>query len=540
MPEHIRAVPPDPRPEIRINHELARMTDEAITVIAEHDRGVFQRGGELVHVVKTLEPPKMVIGPNKRRKLERGVGVPLIKSLAAPTLRERVGALAQWKKFDGRAKGWVHTMPPADVIAGVHARGEWGGVRQLVGVTTTPTIRPDGSILQSPGYDPSTALLYFPNAAYPNVPDRPTHEDAKHAYAALLEAIVDFPFARDFHRAAWVTAVLSMLARSAIEGPVPLFAIDAPTAGTGKSKLADAAGRLALGYRPARIPMPDEDAEMRKLITTLVLDGDAAAFVDNVAGLVKLPSLENAITSDVWKDRVLGRTGSISAPMKIVWFITGNNLALGGDLSRRTITIRLASMLEDPETRTDFRHPNLFGWIEEHRHHLVVWGLTLLRAWYVAGEPQAASLNSGFPEWMIAPHAVAWASGIDPMKAQIKAAGEADGEKLAIGALLAALAHVTDEYKRAITAKEFLTALYPASSQGASTPPAHRTFAAAREAIESHARTKPGRDPDSGALGHWFRRIRDRPVNGMRLEQAEQLRDGNRAWFTARLDGGGS
>lgn len=537
MPEHIRAVPPDSRPEIRINTELARMTDDAIHVIGALDQGVFQRGGELVHVVKTLEPPKMVVGAKGKRKLERGVGVPLIKPLAAPTLRERVGALAQWKKFDGRKQGWVPAMPPVDVIAGVHARGEWGGVRQLVGVTTTPTLRPDGSILQTPGYDASTALLFFPNAPYPSVPDRPTLEDAKHAYAALLEAIVDFPFARDFHRAAWVTAVLTMLARSAIEGPVPLFAIDAPTAGTGKSKLADAAGRLALGYRPARIPMPDEDAEMRKLITTLVLDGDAAAFIDNIAGLVKLPSLENAITTDVWKDRVLGRTGSISAPMKIVWFATGNNLSLGGDLPRRTITIRLESTLEDPETRTDFKHPNLFAWLEEKRHHLVVWGLTLLRAWFVAGEPPAASLNSGFPEWMIAPHAVAWASGVDPMKAQIKVGADADGEKLAIGALLAALDHVGGEYKRPITAKEFLTVLYPGTSQGGATPPAHRSFAAAREAIEGHTKTKPGRDPDSNALGYWLRRIRSRPVNGMRLEQAEQLRDGNRAWFTARLEG---
>ena len=57
--------------------------------------------------------------------------------------------------------------PRATQIA---ARGRWS-FPHIETVSETPTLRPDGTIIQEPGYDAATATLYLPNAEFPPVPD---------------------------------------------------------------------------------------------------------------------------------------------------------------------------------------------------------------------------------------------------------------------------------------------------------------------------------------------------------------------------------
>src|SRR5262249_12781296 len=152
---------------------------------------------------------------------------------------------AAWKKV--RDKRVVDAHPPVWAVAGVAARGEWPSIRPLEAVVESPILRPDGTILDVPGYDRLTRLLYEPNADFPAVPTDPTRDAARRAAADLLHPVCDFPFAGPEHRAAWLAGQVTPLARFAIDGPCPLFAFDANTPGSGKTKLADVIAIVATG-----------------------------------------------------------------------------------------------------------------------------------------------------------------------------------------------------------------------------------------------------------------------------------------------------
>lgn len=66
------------------------------------------------------------------------------------------------------------------------------------------------------------------------------------------------------------------------------------------------------------------------------------------------PALQAAATSTRWTDRCLGSTAMIDAPMRTVFFATGNGLTVSGDMGRRAVTARLLSPHKCPETHTDF------------------------------------------------------------------------------------------------------------------------------------------------------------------------------------------
>src|SRR5262249_51900011 len=69
-------------------------------------------------------------------------------------LRDHLSRSARWERYDQRDKAYVPTDPRRDVATTLLSRaGEWKFPR-AAGVITTPTLRPDGTILSQPGYDP--------------------------------------------------------------------------------------------------------------------------------------------------------------------------------------------------------------------------------------------------------------------------------------------------------------------------------------------------------------------------------------------------
>ncbi len=68
-----------------------------------------------------------------------------------------------------------------------------------------PVLRPDGSILVDPGYDPETCLLV--PIACPVVPDRPSKDDAVRARDVFLDVVSDFPFEQEMHKSAWLAGL---------------------------------------------------------------------------------------------------------------------------------------------------------------------------------------------------------------------------------------------------------------------------------------------------------------------------------------------
>jgi hypothetical protein len=60
-------------------------------------------------------------------------------------------------------------------------RGEAPNLRLLHGITHTPMVRADGSVLAEPGYDTATGFLHLPTVDVPPVPERPRAADRRRA-----------------------------------------------------------------------------------------------------------------------------------------------------------------------------------------------------------------------------------------------------------------------------------------------------------------------------------------------------------------------
>jgi hypothetical protein len=438
--------------------------------------------------------------------------------MATATIREILTRVGAWERFDRRSFKWIAALPTDAVVQAVAERGEWNAVKPLVAVAEAPCLRPDGSVLQTSGYDEATGFLYIPNSHYPAVEDRPTRDDAVHARDELLEACCDFPFAAEEHRAAWLALVLTLFARPAIEGCIPLFAIDATTRGTGKGRLADVAASIATGRDATKTAQPSDDDEMRKRITTLIIEGEVVTVLDNLSRPLGDPALDAALTATTWKDRALGRTASVSARNTLVWIATGNNIELGGDTARRTLHIRLESPLENPEDRAEheFRHPDLLGWVRRERPRLVRAAVTLLRAYFHAGRPDmGARLWGSFEGWSrLVPNAVLWVGLPDPMATRRALEQSADTSKLALVALLDGWARL--DPGDGLTAKGAITALYASRSESG----APDGFDDLRDAIEELCPTFAGRPPTPAQLGYQLRKNRHRVIGGRHFDSA--------------------
>src|SRR5262249_430804 len=104
------------------------------------------------------------------------------------------------------------------------------------------------------------------------------------ALASLLEPFSDFPFLEMSDLAGVIAATLSPIARHAVGGCVPLFAMRAPTPATGKTLLVDIVSILGTGRPAARMTMPKSDTEFRKVVLAIALEGAPAVLLDNVEG----------------------------------------------------------------------------------------------------------------------------------------------------------------------------------------------------------------------------------------------------------------
>jgi putative DNA primase/helicase len=387
-------------------------------------------------------------------------------------------------------------------------------------------------VLDRPGYDPATGLIYEPSADFPPLPAAPTLEDARRAVDVLYDLIADFPFLDACHRAVWLAAFLTVLGRPAVEGPTPLFLFDATTAGSGKTLLVKLIAMIATGREPAVSGLSDNNEETRKNITAIALAGERLVLLDNASEGFGCKALDAALTATVWRDRILGhskRTGDM--PLTTVWTATGNNVKLRGDTHRRVIPSRLESDRERPEERSDFKYPDLLGHVRLHRPELVVAGLTVLLAHLEAGRPKADLKHFGtYESWSdTIRQAVYWATGHDPWAARGTIAPESRDEADTLASILAAWRRLPGgDRKPGLTALQGLDCLKGYS--GNSNP--HQQL---RQALMEWA-DKGDVLPSTRQIGNRFRTARGRVVAGMRLRSAED-KDHARTWFVEAVSG---
>jgi hypothetical protein len=522
----------DTRPTIQITPQVAEVVDAAITALQALPQAplVYQRARELCIIGRNGSPPKW---------LRRQADTPLIQIASAAHLWELVTTAAQWKKYDVRSDEWRHATPPRWVPEVIQGRSAWP-FPMLEGVICCPTLRPDGSMLDTPGYDGATGLfLDFNGTTFPTLLPHPTLDDARSALGRLHEVFQDFPFAtrepgeltNPFFSAA-IAAVLTLVCRSAIHGNVPMFGVTATAAGSGKGKLVDAIALISTGRVAPKMGQTLDESEELKRLLALALEGASVCCIDNVAHPLGNQHLDLAITSQTIHGRILGQTGMAEAPWHAVMFATGNNLSYRGDMVRRVVPIALDPQMERPEERTDFRHPNLEEWVRSERPRLVIAALTIMRAYFVAGCPEQGLTPYGsFEGWSgLVRNALVWLSEADPCEGRKDLAAQTDENYERLAALLAAweacFPHRPGQAipERTINQVKQEIALYASAKDEVP-----NTWDELREALIPFDKRFDGKSLNSLRVGTAFRDIEGRVIGRKRLKRHGEYRH-NALW----------
>jgi putative DNA primase/helicase len=488
---------------------------------------LFQRARRLVAIAPA---EKTVQG------ITRASGTPIISALTAPRLRALLAQAAAWKSPNTTHTKVIPDMPQAWLVETLLDQEAWP-FPPLTGIVNSPTMRPDGSLILTQGYDEATGLwLAWDQETFPAIPPTPTRQDAQHALKMLVEPFQDFPFAANHHLTATIAAVLTLIARYAVQS-VPLFAIRATTRGSGKTLLADCIAMIATGRPAPKMPQVKEEEEERKRILALALDGDPLVVIDNVVGALGNPALDLAVTSQVFKDRLLGKNATKEAPLHTVFLATGNNMTFKGDMARRALPIDLAPMLERPETRNGFVHPRLLNWLHAERPRLISAALTALRAYWVAGKPrQSIETYGSFEPWSdVIRSTLVWAGMDDPCggRTGLEAASDEtfEGHKELLAAWDVCYGEDTKTLAGIVGDLQFRTT-------GANTAPSTSsgTWDSLRDALGFFDARFDGQRLNTKSLGKALKRLCGRVIDGKELKQLAKRAEDGMQWQVKKVE----
>jgi hypothetical protein len=482
---------------------------------------LYQRGRTLVRpIIETVDA-------SRGRKTK----VAQLKELDSVYMRDLMGRHALWMKWNGRAKRLVRTNAPMEIASTIMARaGDWT-FPAIAGVISTPTMRPDGSLLTEPGYDESTRLLLVEPPPLPPIPDRPTRDDALAALKLIEGLLTGFPFVDDVARACALSAIITPVVRGAF--PVaPLHASRAPTAGSGKSFLWDTVSAIAIGQLMPVMSTGQDETEMEKRLGAALMAGQPLISIDNISKELGGDALCQIIERPVVEIRILGRSERVRIEARgTTLFATGNNFVIVGDVCRRVIITNLDPEMERPELRQFGFDP--VEMILKDRGEYIAAALTICRAYIVAGKPACAPRLASFEGWSdTVRSALIWLGKADPVKSMENAKAE-DPERIELSAMMegwgAAIGFGIGARVRLTSALSTGAATHR-ERDGADLEPAHPEFHATLQAMALRETGKRGQMPDATMLGNYLRKFKGRVISRKRFANRPDERKGAEWW----------
>ena len=497
--------------------DFARIATEGEKALLASSFPLFQRANELVRpIVNEIDAARGL-----RTKSAQLVRVESI------FLRDLLSRVAKWSKWDSRAKKWVAANPPSEVAATILARaGEWS-FPAITGIITTPTMRPDGTILSKEGYDETTRLLLVAPPKMPPLAESPSKDDALKALALLKGLLVEFPFGGDVDRAVALSAMITPVVRGAF-AVAPMHSTKAPVAGSGKSYLFDVVAAICTGQRMPVMAAGASEEELEKRLGAALLTGQPLICIDNVNGELKGDALCQAIERSLVEIRILGKSERVRIEARgTSLFSTGNNVTIVGDLCRRVITAVLDALMEAPETR-EFK-TNPFEMVLANRGAYIAAALTICRAYVLAGKPGRATRLASFEGWSdIVRSALIWLGEADVV-ASIAVAQSNDPERTELSELLSAWIEAFGiGYRNRCTLAEVIKA---ASEQDTLKP----ALARLNSTIQNIAGR--GRDPaDARRLSRWLRDRKGRFVGHLRFTNDFDQKGMQTHWWVEDMD----
>lgn len=394
----------DPRPKVILEPgQLPRAVYDTLTALAEHAE-LYRRSGEIVEPVTTRRPWQSHESPP----------ILHVATVPASVLIVRAGVNCRFVKPGKKGTEYPTDLTPklAAVIAAEGARSHH--LPALSGVLEAPSLRPDGSIIRTKGYDVATGYYLAHDFELAGMKETPTHNDAMAAYVRLRNL---FSGDRDGKKGfAWkngdkdaivpIAMLLSALARPAIQAPkgcIPVFAFSASGKGAGKGTAVDIVFVIATGRPAAVMSWSNDEEEQDKRIGGIAFDAPTMLSIDNVPEDVPFghPRLDAALTADETAFRVLGKTGNPVLQWLTILAVTGNNLGHCGDIGRRMLICYQCPDSEDPSAIPQSMRviPNIVEHAMEHREAYLVDALTILRHFCISGRRDMGCELGTFTKW---------------------------------------------------------------------------------------------------------------------------------------------
>jgi len=395
----------DARPTVQIESgRLPENTDDAARHMMQGGAELYQHGNRLVRVGRWEGASTGITRPT-------GAGV--LIDINPEWLVDAMTRRIRWEKFDKRANDWVKTDAPTRVAKTLLARaGEWP-FHHLLGFCDSPTLTPDGRVVSTQGFDERSGLYLSAPPPIEPVTAASAGEAAQAAHA-LGQLFETFPFATEADASALLAMAMTALLRRVLPS-APLCCISASTPGTGKSLLADCISMLATGRTAPVAAIGKDSEELEKRIDSLLLKGDALSVFDNVDRAVKSDVLCQVTTQAHKSIRVLAQSRIVEAPTNVTLLMTGNNLTLIGDLTRRVVLCNLDAGCEQPELREFER--DAVAHVLAHRSAGIHHALSLSHAYLKAGCPPVEGASYGsFEQWdRMIRRPLLWAGLPDPL-----------------------------------------------------------------------------------------------------------------------------
>lgn len=407
---------------------------------------------------------------------------------------------------------------------------------ELAGVSKHPIITAEGVLVENEGYHAASGVLLLNHSqtAWRPIPRKPSETEIVDAFNTLWEPFHLFPYADINAQSVALAAVLTAVIRPSLD-VAPGFMFSAPSAGTGKSFLAEAVGYITGGFVIAQPPM--QAIEFDKVVTALLVKGSSCYILDNATGTFGSGSFDALLTSGKSENRILGSSEMVQA-VRSLWLITGNNCQLRSDSNRRILTCYLDAKTERVLDRKFSFDPR--GMVQAERGEIVRAALTLIQAWLVSPEYKALGSTSGdFNQWRrIIAGCVGWlgqalsrrgdmmlkgADGkpprfIDPAAMLQKQLLEHDDERHLWGDVLEAWADMGTEGITALSARE-LWALVADDLKNSKPISRAQCLAAAIGACFDRAQT-------ARQLGQLLAQKVNSPVNGLKLVKVGTVQGG--------------
>ncbi len=445
-----------------------------------------------------------------------------VAALSKDRLRYRLSEAANWHKVTTTKEDQTKqtpVAPPMDVVTNVNVAADLWPFPVLDRIVTTPVFAEDGSLRGEPGYHAASRSLYVPpeGLVVPPMRAHPTRPEVNRARELVDDLLRDFVFVDDADKAHAVAMMLQPFARELIRGATPMYGVEAPKQGTGKTVLVNSVLAAAVGEVPSYAE-PHGDDEMEKRLTASFLNADPVVFFDNVVRTFNYPSLASALTKNQWQGRVLGQSLTMQARILCTWVLTANNPQYSDDMARRVARVRLDAQMQDPHRRSNFAH-SLPAYALQNRGDLIWAACTLIRAWVVKGRPAPPDTTphlATYGPWRRVMGGILTLHDVPDFLGNLPVIGE----------------DTTPEQE----ALEFICRVVVKRLRGATFTSADLLHYVEAEP-DVAAVIQPGsRETLSQRLGKFFRAHKGQHVNGYRLERSTKRGSGGFAWQFVKVE----